>query len=292
LKGEDDNMARVIGKAVLPDLPYSPNLNPLPQVNISRDTLAGHNAKVSLGQGLTAQTPRPSPTMTRVPSLVVPGTESLPLEQIIKGGGFGQGVVPMAPRPSPASIVLPKFDVPTGSLAQDYSLQNYDLMGQGITPEAQYNRPTHTMEVYGPAASPNVAGLDRIKPEMMMGSVNAHQPSMNFGGDPRFEAEMTSIRPTNPRQMMRAPTVNVPASQQRMAIRELPLIPASTQPRVPNVSSMVGPVKSIKMEAQYVAPPVRNSDLGGMLNSTSRVGGIGNSSGRTFGAEAPLTVRL
>ena len=46
------------------------------------------------------------------------------------------------------------------------------------------------------------------------------------------------------------------------------------------------------MEAEYVAPPIRNSDLGGMLNSTSRVGGFGNSSGRSFGAEAPLTVRL
>lgn len=285
-------MARVIGNAVLPDLPYAPNLMKLAEVNISRDTLAGHNAKVSLGQGLTAQTPRPAPTITKVPSLVVPGTDALPIEQLIKGGGYGQGIVPMAPRPSPASIILPKFDVPVGSLAQDYALQNYDLMGQGITPEAQYSRPTHTMEVYGPPASPNVAGLERMKPEMMMGSVNAHQPSMNFGGDPRFEAEMTSIRPTNPRTFMRVPTVNVPVSQQRMAIRELPLIPASTQPRVPNVSGMIGPVKSIKMEAQYVAPPVRNSDLGGLLHSTSRVGGFGNSSGRTFGAEAPLTVRL
>jgi hypothetical protein len=292
LKGADDNMARVIGNAVLPDLPYHPQLQKLPEVNITRDTLAGYNARVSLGQGLTAQTPRPSPTMTKVPSLSVPGTEALPIEQLIKGGGYGQGIVPMAPRPSPASIVLPKFDVPVGSIAQDYSLQNYDLMGQGITPEAQYLRPTHTMEVYGPPASPNVSGLDRIKPEMMMGSVNAHQPTMNFGGDPRFEAEMTSIRPTNPRQMMRAPTINVPVSQQRMAIRELPLIPASTQPRVPNVSKLIGPVKSIRMEAQYVAPPVRNADLGGMLHSTSRVGGFGNSSGRTFGAEAPLTARL
>ena len=69
-------------------------------------------------------------------------------------------------------------------------------------------------------------------------------------------------------------------------------MPASTQPRVPNVGKLVGPVKPIKMEAEYVAPPIRNSDLGGMLNSTSRVGGFGNSSGRSFGAEAPLTVRL
>ena len=103
---------------------------------------------------------------------------------------------------------------------------------------------------------------------------------------------MTTVRPTNPRAMMRAPTVNVPVSQKRMPLREMPIIPMSTQPRIPNVSKQIGPIKQIRMEAQYVAPPVRNADLGGALNSTSRVGGIGNSSGRTFGAEAPLTVRL
>ena len=208
------------------------------------------------------------------------------------GAGFGQGIVPMTPRPAPTMVNIPRVDVPIGSMAQDYSLQNYDLMGQGITPGAQYLRPTHTMEVYAPAAAPDVSGLERLKAETMMGRVNAHQPAMNFGGDPRFEAEMTSIRPTNPRALTRAPTVNIKQSEQRIPIRELPLVPASTQPRVPNVGKLVGPVKAIKMEAEYVAPPIRNSDLGGMLNSTSRVGGFGNSSGRSFGAEAPLTVRL
>ncbi len=285
-------MARVIGNAVLPDLPYSPNLNPLPQVNITRDTLAGYNARAMVGQGLSSAAPRPSPTITKMPSISVPESKPLSMEAQAMGAGYGQGIVAMSPRPAPMQMNIPRVDVPIGSMAQDFALQNYDLMGQGITPEAQYLRPTHTMEVYAPAAAPNVAGLERMKPEMMMGSINAHQPTMNFGGDPRMEAEMASIRPTNPRQMTRAPTVNIAPSARRIPIRELPLIPASTQPRVPNVSGMIGPVKSIKMEAQYVAPPVRNSDLGGMLNSTSRVGGFGNSSGRTFGAEAPLTVRL
>tara|TARA_B100000614_G_C14479995_1_gene466286 strand:+ start:502 stop:1146 length:645 start_codon:yes stop_codon:yes gene_type:complete len=214
------------------------------------------------------------------------------MEAQAMGAGFGQGIVPMTPRPAPTMVNIPRVDVPIGSMAQDYALQNYDLMGQGITPGAQYLRPTHTMEVYAPAAAPDVSGLERIKSETMMGRVNAHQPAMNFGGDPRFEAEMTSIRPTNPRALTRAPTVNVKQAEQRIPIRELPLVPASTQPRVPNVGKLVGPVKAIKMEAEYVAPPIRNSDLGGMLNSTSRVGGFGNSSGRSFGAEAPLTVRL
>ena len=285
-------MARVIGNAVLPDLPYSPNLNPLPSVNITRDTLAGYNAKIEMGQGLTSKTPRPAPTLSKMPVVSVPQSTPLSMEAQAMGAGYGQGIVPMTPRPAPTQINIPRVDVPIGSMAQDYALQNYDLMGQGITPGAQYLRPTHTMEVYAPAAAPDVSGLERIKSETMMGRVNAHQPAMNFGGDPRFEAEMTSIRPTNPRALTRAPTVNIKQSEQRIPIRELPLVPASTQPRVPNVGKLVGPVKPIKMEAEYVAPPIRNSDLGGMLNSTSRVGGFGNSSGRSFGAEAPLTVRL
>tara|TARA_R110000751_G_scaffold54268_2_gene116794 strand:+ start:161 stop:1018 length:858 start_codon:yes stop_codon:yes gene_type:complete len=285
-------MARVIGNVVLPDLPYSPNMAQLPQVNITRDTLAGYNARAMMGQGLSAATPRPAPTINRLPSISVPESKPLSIEAQAMGAGFGQGIVAMSPRPAPMQMNIPRLDIPIGSFAQDYALQNYDLMGQGITPAAQYLRPTSPMEVYAPAAAPNVGGLDRMKPEMMMGSVNAHQPTMNFGGDPRFEAEMASIRPTNPRMMTRAPTVNISAAERRIPIRELPLIPASTQPRVPNVSKLIGPVKAIKMEAQYVAPPVRNADLGGMLNSTSRVGGFGNSSGRTFGSEGPLSMRL
>jgi len=286
-------MARTIGTStVLPDLPYSPNLQKLPEVSLVNDTLSGYNARMELGQGLTSHAPRPMPTVSKVPSIKVPETRALSESETIFGAGYGQGIVPNSPRPAPTQVNTPRLDIPVGSLASDFNLQNYELRGQGITPQAQYLRPTHTMELYAPPASPSVAGMERMKSEMMLGRINAHQPTMNFGGDPRFEAEMTTVRPTNPRAMMRAPTVNVPVSQQRMALRELPIIPRSTQPRIPNVSKQIGPVKPIRMEAQYVAPPVRNADMGGLLNSTSKVGGFGNSNGRTFGASGALATRL
>ena len=128
-------MARVIGNAVLPDLPYSPNLNPLPSVNITRDTLAGYNAKIEMGQGLTSKTPRPAPTVSKMPVVSVPQSTPLSMEAQAMGAGYGQGIVPMTPRPAPTQINIPRVDVPVGSMAQDYALQNYDLMGQGITPE-------------------------------------------------------------------------------------------------------------------------------------------------------------
>jgi len=286
-------MARTIGTStVLPDLPYSPNLQKLPEVSLVNDTLSGYNARMELGQGLTSHAPRPMPTVSKVPSIKVPETRALSESETIFGAGYGQGIVPNSPRPAPTQVNTPRLDIPVGSLASDFNLQNYELRGQGITPQAQYLRPTHTMELYAPPAAPSVAGMERMKSEMMLGRINAHQPTMNFGGDPRFEAEMTTVRPTNPRAMMRAPTVNVPVSQQRMALRELPIIPRSTQPRIPNVSKQIGPVKPIRMEAQYVAPPVRNADMGGLLNSTSKVGGFGNSNGRTFGASGALATRL
>ena len=37
--------------------------------------------------------------------------------------------------------------------------------GQGITPQSQYMRPTHTMEVYGSGQDFNVSHLNRVRPE-------------------------------------------------------------------------------------------------------------------------------
>ncbi|GAF84831.1 unnamed protein product, partial [marine sediment metagenome] len=103
-------MARVIGNAVLPDLPYSPNLNPLPQVNITRDTLAGYNARAMVGQGLSSAAPRPSPTITKMPSISVPESKPISMEAQAMGAGYGQGIVPMTPRPAPMQMNIPRVD--------------------------------------------------------------------------------------------------------------------------------------------------------------------------------------
>jgi hypothetical protein len=124
-----------------------------------------------------------------------------------------------------------------------------------------------------------------MKPEKLMSKINAHQPQANTGGDPVFEAEAVAIRPTNPRAFHASgPTFNIPQSPRTIPVRDLPVMPASTQPRVPNIAKMVGPAKPIVMEAQYMAPPVRNADMGGMLNSTSKVGGVANFNGRNVGS--------
>ena len=68
-------MANIIGKStVLPDAPYSPKMASLPQVSLTRDTLAAHNA---MGQSLTQATPRPAPTMVNTPKFNVPQGKGL-----------------------------------------------------------------------------------------------------------------------------------------------------------------------------------------------------------------------
>ncbi len=279
-------MANIIGKStVLPDTPYSPKMANLPQVSLTRDTLAAHNA---MGQSLTQATPRPAPTMVNTPRFNVPQGPGLSLNEMLMGGGFGQGIVANSPRPAANFMPsTPSLDVSAlaASRAADFTLDAYAMMGQRLTPEGQYLRPSHMSEIYGDFDhTPDVSHLNRVKPEQMMPSFDAHQPTENLGGSPMFETDRASIRPTNPRLLSSgAPQVNIKQAEQRIPIRERPVIPASTQPRVNNSwAKNLTPAKKIRMEAEYRAPPVRNSDMGGLSTS------FGTSGGRMFGADAHL----
>ena len=282
-------MANMIGKStVLPDRPYAPNMPTFPQVSLTRDTLAAHNA---MGQSLTQATPRPAPTIVNTPKFNVPQGKGLTLNEMLMGGGYGQGIVANSPRPA-ANFVpsTPSIDVSVlaASRAADFTLDAYKLMGQRLTPEGQYLRPSHMNEIYGDFDhTPNVSHLNRMRPETMMPSFDSHQPTETFGGNPAFEVDRNAIRPTNPRLLSSgAPQVNIQQAEQRIPIRERPIIPASTQPRINNSwAKSLTPAKKIRMEAEYRAPPVRNSDMGGLGGlSTS----FGSSSGRSFGADAHL----
>ena len=282
-------MANVIGKStVLPDRPYSPNMAVLPQVSLTNDTLAAHNA---MGQSLTQATPRPAPTIVNTPKFNVPQGQGLSLNEMLMGGGYGQGIVANSPRPAANFIPsTPSLDVSAlaASRAADFTLDAYAMLGQRLTPEGQYLRPSHMSEIYGDFDhTPDVSHINRVKPETMMPSFDAHQPTENLGGSPMFEVDRAAIRPTNPRLLSSgAPQVNIKQSEQRIPIRERPIVPASTQPRINNSwAKNLQPPKKIRMEAEYRAPPVRNSDMGGLGGlSTS----FGTSGGRSFGADAHL----
>jgi len=66
-------MTRTIGNNVLPNLPYAPELPSFAQMDITTETLAGHNAGM---QSIMETGPRPAPTVINMPKITVPEPET------------------------------------------------------------------------------------------------------------------------------------------------------------------------------------------------------------------------
>ena len=278
-------MARTIqGNTVLPDLPPAPRMTQFPSINLAADTLPAFNA---MGQGLAPNAPLPAaPQMPKPASYSIPSSQAIPLADAVMGKGHGQGVVQNSHRPAMPTVKFAEFDLNLGADASQ-NLGNYNLRSTGLSPEGQYMRPSHTMEVYGSGPSMNVSHLNRVKPEKHIPNTLIHGVTETFGNNPAHEVNRASMsRPPNPRKLFAAPAVSVQPTSKRVSIREAPVLPRANVPKQMNLSNMIPPSNGIKLASEYVAPPVRASDFGGLTPSRHRQVGI--NAGRTFGAEGHL----
>jgi hypothetical protein len=298
-------------------LPPSPNMPSLPTLNIARDTLPAYNAE---GQGLVAAGPRPAPpVMPTAPRINIPQGHSHSLADFAAGKGAGQGFVPNTPLPSAPQVNLPKLNLNADYARRDRDLSRYNLRSRGVTPQAQYNRPSHTLEIYGQGPTLDISHINKMGTPMGVGAdAMNHGPSHNFGGDPRVDAQMAGVRPTaqqlDPREALarqkdvklaefvrrnHATPVGISGFDRRLKglrptpkqipIHSMPILPAANIPSSPKVGHLVQPAKRMDLSAQYIAPPIRNGDMGGTFASMSTISGnIGMSPGRAFGAEAHL----
>ena len=278
-------MARTIqGNTVLPDLPPAPRMTQFPSINLAADTLPAFNA---MGQGLAPNAPLPAaPSMPKPASYSIPSSQAIPLADAVMGKGHGQGIVQNSHRPAMPTVKFAEFDLNLGADASQH-LGNYNLRSTGLSPEGQYMRPSHTMEVYGSGPSMNVSHLNRVKPEKHIPNTLIHGVTETFGNNPAHEVNRASMsRPPNPRKLFAAPAVSVQPTAKRVSIREAPVLPRANMPKQMNLSNMIPPSTGIKLASEYVAPPVRASDFGGLTPSKHRQ--IGINAGRTFGAEGHL----
>ncbi len=278
-------MARTIqGNTVLPDLPPAPRMTQFPSINLAADTLPAFNA---MGQGLAPNAPLPAaPSMPKPASYSIPSSQAIPLADAVMGKGHGQGVVQNSHRPAMPTVKFAEFDLNLGADASQ-NLGNYNLRSSGLSPEGQYMRPSHTMEVYGSGPSMNVSHLNRVKPEKHIPNTLIHSVTETFGNNPAHEVNRASMsRPPNPRKLFAAPAVSVQPTAKRHSIREAPILPRANMPKQMNLTNMIPPSTGIKLASEYVAPPVRASDFGGLTPSRHRQVGI--NAGRTFGAEGHL----
>ena len=278
-------MARTIqGNTVLPDLPPAPRMTQFPSINLAADTLPAFNA---MGQGLAPNAPLPAaPSMPKPASYSIPSSQAIPLADAVMGKGHGQGVVQNSHRPAMPTVKFAEFDLNLGADASQ-NLGNYNLRATGLSPEGQYMRPSHTMEVYGSGQEFNVSHLNRVKPEKHIPNTLIHSVTETFGNNPAHEVNRASMsRPPNPRKLFAAPAVSVQPTAKRHSIREAPILPRANMPKQMNLTNMIPPSTGLKLASEYVAPPVRASDFGGLTPSRHRQVGI--NAGRTFGAEGHL----
>lgn len=311
-------------RAMTRNLPNSPRLAALPSVNIAKNSLPAHNAE---GQGLVAAGPRPAPpVLPNIPTLNIPGPQRYTLSDFAAGRGAGQGIVPNTPLPAvPDAPSRARVRLDADYARKDQDLSRYNLRTRGVVPQGQYSRPSHTMEIYGPGRTVDISSLETMKAESFIGSVNNHGPSHSFGGDPRFEADHAAFRPTAAQlapshamrsqkdlkmtEFMRAnsgPAATISgfdrsgiakklAAESRAAgprtqpLQNIPIRPAPIMPSTPKIAHLIPKTAPVRMEANYIAPPIRGADLGGTFSSMSSVSGnIGVHPGRAFGAEAHL----
>ena len=278
-------MARTIaGNTVLPDLPPAPRMTQFPTINLAADTLPAFNA---MGQGLAPNSPRPAaPSMPKAQKFSIPASQAIPLADAVMGKGHGQGVVQNSHRPAMPEVKFAEFSLDLGADAST-NLGNYNLRSTGLSPQGQYMRPSHTMEVYGSGQHFNVSHLNRVKPEKHIPNTLIHSVTETFGNNPAHEVNRAAMsRPPNPRKLFAAPAVSVQPTVKRHSLREAPILPRANVPKQMNLTNLIPPSNGIKLASEYIAPPVRASDFGGLTPSRHRQVGI--NAGRTFGAEGHL----
>jgi len=191
---------------------------------------------------------------------------------------IGNTVLPKLP-PQPNMPSFPTLNLATETLPAHNSMSN-SIVPTGPRPSGDF--------------MPNMPKI--VVPESRIGAEN-FMPTLafnrsvqeSFGGDPRFEAEQMAYRPTNPRTMTQAPSIKITPTAKQIPVFEKTMIPKANRPNMPNYSQMLGPSQQVFIDAKPITPPVRNADLGGLLSSTSTlVGNIGMTQGRSFGAESLL----
>lgn len=268
------------GSHVLPGLPYEPTLPSFPSVDISQSTLPAHNAAQEMGHSLSTG-PRPAPSVVH-DTMAGAGAKPMPNGnfKVMDGG-------------TPNINLGNQREVRPPVHSRDDNLNRYDMRGQSLDPfESVGIRPSHTMEMYGAPASPNVTELDIARSEVRLNSLPTnHGVDAVFGGNPYEAKQHDYIRPM-PAQVS-VPKVRVPKTVRSEPIIQMPIIPAPPRinmPRLPRVDAA-----PVSVEAKRVLPPVTGDDLGigahgkYLAGTKKSMGPIGISAGRSFGAEGSMT---
>ena len=191
---------------------------------------------------------------------------------------FGQVLPRQPPRPNMSAIN--SINWASESLSAHNASNQPISQAATVTPSASHMPKRPIISV-----SESKIGAENFMPTFKTN----HSVHETFGGSPRWEAKQMGILPSNPRAFNAPPTVDINFGPRHIPIRETPVIPKANLPNIPNLNGRVQKAEPISLELRAVTPTLKMNDLGGLTSSMSRFGGVGQSSGRSFGSESFMT---
>lgn len=216
-------------------------------------------------------------------------------------GPGGSGILPGAPDMPDMTLLDSSINnISLEGTSLKSQVENIVELGNSPVPVDTYIMPTNFSAL--PSHSALLGGADvdisgvRLTPlDSVFNEPDMLAPSGvvqgNYGRSTMEDQSAWIYSPEAPDQTG-ALQVNVMPTETRVPIREQLTIP---QANLPNMGGLMSALRGMPaarpmvVQAEVITPPVTQSDLGGMFSAQSLIsGGVGNSPGRSFGAEAHL----
>jgi len=216
-------------------------------------------------------------------------------------GPGGAGVLPAAPAmPDMSAMNAGLSQVQVQGTSIETQISNITELGNSPVPMDSYVMPTnfaglesHSALMGGADVDLSGVSLSALDTVLQNGDLLAPSGVVegNYGRSTIEDASAWVYTPLAP-DMGGAPEVTVAPSAKNVPIMEERVIPQANMPDFGGLTSALKNMPAAKpmvLEAEVVTPPVTQKDLGGMFAAQSSIaGGVGNSPGRSFGAEAHL----
>lgn len=216
-------------------------------------------------------------------------------------GPGGSGVLPGAPAMPDMTLLDASINNISleGTSLRD-QVENIVELGNSPIPVDTYVMPTnfaalpsHSALMGG--ADIDISGVQLTPLDTVLGDGDMLAPSGvvqgNYGRSTMEDQSAWIYSPEAPDQTG-APELNIAPTERAVPIMEERTIPKANMPDMGGIMSALQSMPAARpmvIKEEVVTPPVTQSDLGGLFSAQSIVsGGVGNSPGRSFGAEAHL----
>ena len=216
-------------------------------------------------------------------------------------GPGGSGILPGAPAMPDMTLLNSSINnIRLEGTSLSSQVQNIVELGNSPVPVDTYIMPTNYSALSSHSAllggaDVDISGVRLSALDTVLSNGDLLAPSGvvqgNYGRSTMEDQSAWIYSPEAPDQTG-ALQINIMPSETRVPIREQIVVPQANLPNMGGIMSALRGMPAARpmvVQAEVITPPVTQSNLGGMFSAQSLIsGGVGNSPGRSFGAEAHL----